>query len=72
MDLLVDATETARAAIGPLTKSFPESLLWFTLYIVYFAPGPIKHQIGFEKLWTHCIAYPASRRRAAERITALE
>ena len=36
-------TEMARAVIGPLTKSFPESLTpvslctLFTLYIVYFA-----------------------------------
>ena len=43
-------TETARPVIGPLTKSFPESLssVWlctvFTLYIVYFAHlEPIKH-----------------------------
>ena len=42
---MVDATETARAVIGTLTKSFPESLLRFdyyklliTFYIVYFAP----------------------------------
>ena len=68
MDLLVDATETARAVIGPLTNSFPESLL----------------QIRFEKLWkfiyntaymvcsqhidraANCFAHPTSRRRAAE------
>ena len=56
MDLSVDANETVRAVIGPLTKSFPETLLGLTFDLIYFVrcllcKGPIKYQIGFLKLW---------------------